>query len=151
MTTSSNAPVHRIGPFEVESALLEHPSVLECSDNGCTRSLVRGQVVKATLILARGYSASDSLVKELQNHVKRVTGSLQISPYRGICRRASQDGQRKNTAEYDPESGFGKEVIKKGTVFSGFPFHIYPLVFNRFYFFLITPISARDTAYLSQL
>lgn len=63
---------YRIGPFEVESALLEHPSVLECAVTAAPDP-VRGQVVKATIVLARGYSASDSLVKELQNHVKRVT------------------------------------------------------------------------------
>ena len=63
---------YRIGPFEVESALLEHPSVLECAITAAPDP-VRGQVVKATIVLARGYSASDSLVKELQNHVKRVT------------------------------------------------------------------------------
>jgi len=63
---------YRIGPFEVESALLEHPSVLECAVTSLPDP-IRGQVVKATVVLARGYSASDSLKKELQNHVKTVT------------------------------------------------------------------------------
>ncbi|MCL2800943.1 MAG: AMP-binding protein [Treponema sp.] len=63
---------YRIGPFEVESALMEHPSVLECAVTAAPDSM-RGQVVKATIVLARGYDASDELVKELQNHVKRVT------------------------------------------------------------------------------
>jgi acetyl-CoA synthetase len=63
---------YRIGPFEVESALMEHPSVLECAVTA-KPDPVRGQVVKATVVLARGYEPSDSLVKELQNHVKRVT------------------------------------------------------------------------------
>ncbi|MEM1484672.1 AMP-binding protein [Oscillospiraceae bacterium PP1C4] len=63
---------YRIGPFEVESALLTHPSVLECAITAAP-DLVRGQVVKATVVLARGYEASDSLKKELQNHVKKVT------------------------------------------------------------------------------
>ncbi len=63
---------YRIGPFEVESALLTHPSVLECAITGAPDP-VRGQVVKATVVLAKGYQASDALKKELQNHVKEVT------------------------------------------------------------------------------
>jgi acetyl-CoA synthetase len=63
---------YRIGPFEVESALMEHPSVLECAVTAVPDP-VRGQVVKATVVLARGASPSEELKKELQNHVKRVT------------------------------------------------------------------------------
>ncbi len=63
---------YRIGPFEVESALLEHPSVLECAVTAVPDPM-RGQVVKATIVLAKGFCASSELVKELQNHVKRVT------------------------------------------------------------------------------
>jgi acetyl-CoA synthetase len=63
---------YRIGPFEVESALIEHPSVVECAVTAVPDP-VRGQVVKASVILASGYSPSDALVKELQEHVKRVT------------------------------------------------------------------------------
>ncbi len=63
---------YRIGPFEVESALHEHPAVLECAITGAPDPL-RGQVVKATIVLAKGYSPSDELTKELQNHVKKAT------------------------------------------------------------------------------
>lgn len=63
---------YRIGPFEVESALLEHPSVVECAITGAPDP-IRGQVVKATVVLAAGYTPSEELKKELQNHVKRVT------------------------------------------------------------------------------
>jgi len=63
---------YRIGPFEVESALMEHPSVLECAVTAAPDTM-RGQVVKATVVLARGFSPSDELTRELQNHVKRVT------------------------------------------------------------------------------
>jgi acetyl-CoA synthetase len=63
---------YRIGPFEVESALLEHPSVLECAVTAAPDP-IRGQVVKATIVLARGFEASDKLIKELQNHVKKAT------------------------------------------------------------------------------
>jgi acetyl-CoA synthetase len=63
---------YRIGPFEVESALMEHPAVLECAVTAAP-DVMRGQVVKATIVLARGFSPSEELVHELQNHVKRVT------------------------------------------------------------------------------
>jgi acetyl-CoA synthetase len=63
---------YRIGPFEVESALMEHPAVLECAVTGVPDEL-RGQVVKASVILAKGYSPSDDLAAELQDHVKKVT------------------------------------------------------------------------------
>ncbi len=65
---------YRIGPFEVESALLEHPAVLECAVTAVPHP-ERGQVVKATVVLVkgRGYEPSDALVKELQNHVKNAT------------------------------------------------------------------------------
>ena len=65
---------YRIGPFEVESALMEHPAVLECAITGVPDTQgVRGQLVKATIVLAKGYEPSDVLVKELQNHVKKTT------------------------------------------------------------------------------
>lgn len=63
---------YRIGPFEVESALMEHPAVLECAITAVPDP-DRGQVVKATIILTKNYTASDELAKELQEHVKRVT------------------------------------------------------------------------------
>lgn len=63
---------YRIGPFEVESALMEHPSVLECAITAAPDP-IRGQVVKATIVLTKNYSPSDELVKELQNHVKKAT------------------------------------------------------------------------------
>ncbi len=63
---------YRIGPFEVESALLEHPAVLECAVTGIPDA-IRGQSVKATIVLAKNYSASQELIVELQEHVKKVT------------------------------------------------------------------------------
>ena len=63
---------YRIGPFEVESALLEHPAVLECAITAIPDP-VRGQVVKATVVLTKNYSPGDALIKELQNHVKQIT------------------------------------------------------------------------------
>ena len=63
---------YRIGPFEVESALIEHPAVVECAITAAPDP-IRGQVVKATVVLAKGYTPSDELIKELQNHVKKAT------------------------------------------------------------------------------
>lgn len=63
---------YRIGPFEVESALLEHPSVMECAITAVPDD-VRGQIIKATVVLARNYFPSEELKKELQDHVKHTT------------------------------------------------------------------------------
>jgi acetyl-CoA synthetase len=63
---------YRIGPFEVESAVISHPAVLECAITGVPHP-VRGQVVKATIVLTSGYESSPELAKEIQNHVKQVT------------------------------------------------------------------------------
>ena len=63
---------YRIGPFEIESVLMEHPSVLECAITG-TPDPIRGQVVKATIVLSKGYTASEELKKELQTYVKKQT------------------------------------------------------------------------------
>lgn len=63
---------YRISPFEVESALIEHPAVVECAVTGAPHS-VRGIVVKATIVLARGYEPSEELKKDIQEYVKKVT------------------------------------------------------------------------------
>jgi acetyl-CoA synthetase/medium-chain acyl-CoA synthetase len=63
---------YRIGPFEVESALLEHPAVVESAVVG-SPDPVRGHIVKAFVVLREGYAGSPELVKELQEHVKKTT------------------------------------------------------------------------------
>jgi acetyl-CoA synthetase len=63
---------YRIGPFEVESALMEHHAVLECAITAVPDP-DRGQIVKATIVLVSSYQPSDELAKELQEHVKKVT------------------------------------------------------------------------------
>ena len=63
---------YRIGPFEVESALIEHPAVLECAVTAVPDP-DRGQVVKATIVLSKNFTPGDELAKELQEHVKKVT------------------------------------------------------------------------------
>ena len=73
---------YRIGPFEVESALMTHPAVIECAITGVPDDL-RGMVVKATVVLHKDWKdkAGDELVKTLQEHVKTRNSSLQISSY----------------------------------------------------------------------
>jgi len=65
---------YRIGPFEVESALMTHPAVLECAITGVPDE-IRGQVVKATIVLNKEYRdmTKEVLIKNLQDHVKQVT------------------------------------------------------------------------------
>ncbi|MDR1517640.1 MAG: AMP-binding protein [Dysgonamonadaceae bacterium] len=65
---------YRIGPFEVESALMTHPAVVECAITGVPDE-IRGQIVKATIVLAEEYKpkAGNELILEIQEHVKKVT------------------------------------------------------------------------------
>ena len=65
---------YRIGPFEVESALMTHPAVVECAITGVPDD-IRGMVVKATVVLGKEWKdkAGEDLIKELQQHVKKVT------------------------------------------------------------------------------
>ncbi len=65
---------YRIGPFEVESALMTHPAVVECAITGVPDE-IRGMVVKATVVLGREWKsrAGEALIKELQEHVKHET------------------------------------------------------------------------------
>ncbi len=67
---------YRIGPFEIESVLMEHPAVLECAVTGAPDP-VRGQIVKATIVLTRNYEPSEGLEKEIKNYVK-----MQTAPYK---------------------------------------------------------------------
>ena len=63
---------YRIGPFEIESVMMEHPSVQECAVTGIPDS-IRGQIVKATVVLTPGYEPNDELKIEIQNFVKKNT------------------------------------------------------------------------------
>ncbi|MCK9154846.1 MAG: AMP-binding protein [Paludibacteraceae bacterium] len=65
---------YRIGPFEVESACMTHPAVVECAITGVPDD-IRGQIIKATIVLSKEYKdkAGDALIKEIQDHVKRTT------------------------------------------------------------------------------
>lgn len=65
---------YRIGPFEVENALMSHPAVVECAITGVPDP-IRGQLVKATVVLSEDYKSrqGDDLIKDLQNYVKHAT------------------------------------------------------------------------------
>ena len=63
---------YRIGPFEIENVIMELPYVLECGVSAAPDE-VRGQVVKASIVLVKGTEGTDELKKEIQNYVKRRT------------------------------------------------------------------------------
>ena len=63
---------YRIGPFEIESVIMELPYVFECGVSAAPDE-VRGQVVKASIVLTKGTEPSDELVKDIQNYVKQHT------------------------------------------------------------------------------
>lgn len=63
---------YKISPFEVESILMEHDAVLECAVTGAPDP-IRGQVIKASIVLARGFTASDELARDIKTFVKQTT------------------------------------------------------------------------------
>ena len=63
---------YRIGPFEIESVIMELPYVLECGVSAAPDE-IRGQVVKASVVLTKGTLPTDELAKEIQNYVKKRT------------------------------------------------------------------------------
>ncbi|MDD5686093.1 MAG: acyl-CoA synthetase, partial [Methanoregulaceae archaeon] len=63
---------YRIGPFEVESALMEHPAVKEAAVVG-SPDVIRGMIVKAFIVLKDGFTPSEKLIKDIQNFVKKTT------------------------------------------------------------------------------
>ena len=84
---------YRIGPFEVESALVAHPAVAEAAVVAAPDD-ERGSVVRAVVVLRDGYAPSDALARELQDHVKARDRAVQVPARRRLRRRAAQDGER---------------------------------------------------------
>lgn len=86
---------YRIGPFEVESALMTHPAVVECAITGVPDE-IRGQVVKATIILGEKYRprAGEELIRELQDQCEADHRALQVSAHHRIRGRTAEDHQR---------------------------------------------------------
>ena len=81
---------YRIGPFEVESACLEHPAVKEAAAVASPDEL-RGNVVKAFIVLAEGHEPSDELVKDIQRHVRERLSRLRLPAQDRVRRRPAQD------------------------------------------------------------
>ena len=87
---------YRIGPFEVESALVSHPAVAEAAAVAAPDE-VRGQVVRAVVVLRDGHAPGDALARELQDHVKGDR-ALQVPAHRGVRDRAAEDAERQDQA-----------------------------------------------------
>ncbi len=90
---------YRIGPFEVESALIEHPAVLECAVTGVPDP-DRGAVVKATVVLAKGYTRKPRAGHGAAGAREEDHGALQVSADHRVRHGAAQDHQRE-----DPQGG----------------------------------------------
>ncbi len=102
---------YRIGPFEVESALIEHPSVMEAAVIG-SPDAVRGLIVKAFVILVPGYEQSEQLTKDLQEHVKKVTAPYkyprEIEYVKTLPKTISGKIKRKDLREEEFKKKVGK-------------------------------------------
>ena len=83
---------YRIGPFEVESALMTHPAVVECAITGVPDE-IRGQIVKATIVLAKDYKDVDK---------EHLVKTLQIPESHRVCRRTTQNHQWQNPKGGNP-------------------------------------------------
>ncbi len=94
---------YRIGPFEVESALLEHPAVLECAVTGVPDP-DRGQVVKATVVLTRDHTASRGADPRTAGTRQERDRALQVPADHRVRQRAAEDDQRQDPAGGDPRS-----------------------------------------------
>ena len=92
---------YRIGPFEVESALLEHPAVQEAAVVG-SPDRIRGMIVKAFVVLNTGYDPSESLVREIKTYVKRTTAPYKYPARNRVRCGTSQDHLRQDQAERSP-------------------------------------------------
>ena len=89
---------YRIGPFEVESALVEHPAVVESAVVG-KPDPERTSIVKAFVVLAPGYEGSDALARELQEHVKTVTAPYKYPREIEFVDVAAEDDLRQDPAQ----------------------------------------------------
>lgn len=109
---------YRIGPMEVENALMEHPVVVETAVIGVPDA-ERGAIVKAFVVLRAGETASAALVQALQDHVKRVTApykypreiafcdSLPKSAAGKLLRRVLRDGEAQNRRQHEGHTSGG--------------------------------------------
>jgi len=101
---------YRIGPFEVESVLLEHDAVRECAVTGVPDP-VRGYAVKATIVLQDGYVGSEELVRELQTWVKKRTAPYKSRASSTLWMRSLRavNGKIRRAAIRDNDAGNREE------------------------------------------
>ena len=92
---------YRIGPFEVESALVAHPAVAEAAAVAAPDP-ERGAVVRAVVVLRDGFSPTPALAEELQEHVKRETAPYKYPRIVDFARRAAEDFERQGQAGRAP-------------------------------------------------
>ena len=97
---------YRIGPFEVESALLEHAAVAESAVVG-KPDPDRGQIVKAFVVLRPGHAGGDELARELQEHVQARDRAVQVPARDRVRRRAAEDAEREDQARRAAEARRG--------------------------------------------
>ena len=88
---------YRIGPFEVESALVSHPAVAEAAAVGAPDE-ERGQVVRAVVVLRDGHAPDDGARAGAAGPRQGADRPLQVPPRGGVRRLAAQDGQRQDQA-----------------------------------------------------
>ena len=86
---------YRIGPFEVESALVSHPAVAEAAVVAAPDE-ERGAVVRAVVVLRDGFAAGPELARELQDHVKSRDRSVQVPTHHRVRAGAAEDDQRQD-------------------------------------------------------
>ena len=86
---------YRIGPFEVESALVAHPAVAEAAAVAAPDE-VRGQVVRAVVVLQPGFEPGDALATELQDHVKAETAPYKYPRIVDFAGGAAEDAERQD-------------------------------------------------------
>lgn len=102
---------YRIGPFEIESVLATHPAVLECAVTGVPHP-IRGEVVKATIVLTDGYEPSEELKVDIQNHVKKNTAPYKyprvVEFVRELPKTISGKIRRVEIRENDKQKDFKK-------------------------------------------
>ena len=104
---------YRIGPFEVESALVAHPAVAEAAVVAAPDE-ERGAVVRAVVVLRDGTRPADALARELQEHVKATTAPVQVPARRRLRRRAAEDGQRQGPPRAAARAGLTSRSSDRG-------------------------------------
>ena len=87
---------YRIGPFEVESALIEHPAVVEAAVVG-KPDATRGQIVKAFVVLRKGHSPCDALATRASGTLQTCHRALQVSARDRVRGRIAEDDQRQDS------------------------------------------------------